>query len=125
MMDASRQAGRARERSRRAATAAGEVVRSASVRVAEPAHLCRVQASTRELCRSIGLSEGDVFSAVIAVTERVHSFFIEGARTGQVELALIRRKTGLGLEVRTKPADHGPAAGAGLAFLPVAGPRFG
>ena len=72
------------------------------VRVAEPPHLCRVQAATRELCRSNGLNEGDVFTAVIAATELAYRRFIERGRSGDLALAIVRRKNGLGLEVRAE-----------------------
>ena len=100
------------------------VVRRASVKIAEPPHLCRVQAATRELCRSAGLDEGDVFSAVIAVTELAHRFFIEGARSGGVELEIVRRKRGLSLDVREANADRESRVLASMKFPPPAGPSF-
>ena len=106
---------------RRTAKTAGDAVQSVIVRVAEPPHLCRVQAATRELCRSSGLDEGDVFSAVIAVTELAHRHFIEGARTGGVELSIIRRRNGRSLEVRTKNAGPDAPASACLNFPSVLG----
>ena len=111
---------RARPRGRaRSARNAGEILHSVSVRVAEAPHLCRVQAATRELCRAIGLDEGDVFSAVIAVTELAHRRFIEGARSGGVELAIVRRRKALRMDIRTKYAGRGAPFRASLDF-PVA-----
>ena len=106
---------RARRRPAKAADA-GEVVHSLSVRVAEAPHLCRVQAATRVLCRSVGLSEGDVFSAVIAVTELAHRHFIEGARTGGVDLSIVRRRSGKSLEIRARDSHAGAPASACLIF---------
>jgi hypothetical protein len=80
------------------------------VRVSEPTHLCRVQAATRDLCRSIGLKESDVFAAVIAVTELAHRHFIEGARPGDLGLAVVRRRGGSRLEVRTEDGPEGRVA---------------
>jgi hypothetical protein len=90
-----------------------------SVLVAEAPHLCRVQSATRALCRSAGLNEGDVFSAVIAVTELAHRHFIEGARSGGVELAIVRHRNGLSLDVRAKNAGSGAPACARLNFPPT------
>jgi hypothetical protein len=87
-----------------------------SVRVAEPPHLCRVQAATRALCRLNGLSEGDVFSAVIAATELAYGHLIAGGRAGDVELAIVGRKNALSLEVRAKRSGDGGSAAARLTF---------
>ncbi|MFI5348915.1 MAG: hypothetical protein ACHQ2Z_05180 [Elusimicrobiota bacterium] len=87
-----------------------------SVRVDEPPHLCRVQAATRELCRSIGLDEGNVFSAVIAVTELAHRRFIESARTGVLNLAMVRGRNGLSMEIRARCAGTGAPAIALMTF---------
>jgi hypothetical protein len=108
-------AGRRRARASRKAKGAGEVVRRASVPVVEAPHLCRVQAATRELCRSIGADEGDVFSAVIAVTELAHRLFIEGSRPGAVELAIVRRRNEVRLVAR--PGGTGDAGPAGVNLL--------
>ena len=101
--------------------ATSEVLHSVRVSVAEPPHLCRVQAATRELCRSIGLGEGDVFAAVIAVTELAHRLFIEGACSGAVELAVVRRRRDLSLEVRAENAGPSAAAPARLTFPSAVG----
>lgn len=122
MIGAGARANRMRARPRRTEKADGEVVRRVSVRVAEPPHLCRVQAATRELCRSIGLDEGDVFSAIIAVTELAHRLFIEGERAGGVTVAIVRRENGLGLEARAESADPGARARVSLSFRRGAGP---
>ena len=74
----------------------------ATVAVAMPGHLCRVQAATRELCRSVDLDESSVFQAVIAVSELAHRFFVEGAQCGDVELFAVRRKNGLSLGIRAQ-----------------------
>ena len=100
----------------RASKKAGQILHSVSVRVAEAPHLCRVQAATRVLCRSIGLDEGDVFSAVIAVTELAHRRFIESARSGGVELAIVRWKSGLSMEIRAKYSGAGAPEFARLNF---------
>lgn len=71
----------------------------AAIRVAEPAHLPRLQGATRELCRSVGWNESAVFQAVIAVTELAHRLFVERAQGGSIELSAVRRKGGLELEV--------------------------
>jgi hypothetical protein len=94
-----------------------------SVHVAEHSHLCRLQSATRELCRSIGLDEGEVFSAVIAVSELALRKFIEGSRPGAVELTVVRARTGLRLEVRAENAGSGAPAGASLTYPPQAGPH--
>jgi hypothetical protein len=123
LIGAGQQAGRTRARGGRAGKGAGAdvLVQRVSVRVAEPPHLCRLQAATRELCRSIGLDEGEVFSAVIAVSELAHRKFIEGSRPGAVELAVVRARTGIRLEVRAENAGSGAPAGASLTFPPAAG----
>ena len=71
----------------------------AAIDVAAPGHLCQVQATTRELCRSIDVDESSVFQAVIAVSELAHRLFIERARCGNVELSAVRGKDGLRLDV--------------------------
>jgi hypothetical protein len=110
---------RTRARLRRPAKAAEEgIVKRARVRVDEPPHLCRVQSATRELCRMAGLNEGDVFSAVIAVTELAHRHFIEGARSGGVDLAIVRRGNSLSLVVKAIDAASGAPASARLNFSP-------
>jgi hypothetical protein len=76
----------------------------ATIHVATAPHLCQVQAMTRELCRSIGLGEPVVFQAVIAVTELAHRLFIERSLSGDIELSAVRRKSGLGLEIRAEGA---------------------
>ena len=113
-----------RTRGRRTETGTPEVVRSVSVRVSEPPHLCRVQAATRELCRSVGLDEGDVFTAVIAVSELAHRLFIEGGRTGRVAVEIVRRRNALILEARAENAPPGAAARVALSFRGAAGTLF-
>ncbi|HXS99714.1 MAG TPA: hypothetical protein VN915_03500 [Elusimicrobiota bacterium] len=110
-----------RTRARRTEPGSAEIVRTAIVRVSEPAHLCRVQAATRELCRSVGLDEGDVFTAVIAVSELAHRLFIEGARAGRVELELVRRRSALLLEARAENAPPGAPSRIELSFRGAAG----
>lgn len=125
MIGAASPESRARARSGPGAKGSGGtvLVRRVSVRVCEPPHLCRLQAATRELCRAIGLDEGEVFGAVIAVTELAHRKFIEGSRPGGVELAIVRLRTGLRLEVRAENAGAGAPVGAHLTFPPLSGPR--
>ena len=82
----------------------GKCVADAAVSVAEPGHLCQVQATTRALCRSVDLDESSVFHAVIAVSELAHRLFIERARCGNIELAAIRRHRRLRLEICAKRA---------------------
>jgi hypothetical protein len=96
----------------------------AVVRVAEAANLCRLQAATREMGRSAGLSEARVFEAVIAVTELAHRLFIEASACGDVELAAVRFRGGMGLDVRAASALEGgprPSVSARLSFPPAAG----
>jgi hypothetical protein len=113
-----------RTRARRTEPGVPEIVRSASVRVAEPPHLCRVQAATRELCRSVGLDEGDVFTAVIAVSELAHRLFIEGGRAGLVHVEIVRRRNALLLEARAENALPGEPARVALSFRGAAGTLF-
>lgn len=110
-----------RARARRTEPGSAEIVRSTIVRVSEPPHLCRVQAATRELCRSVGLDEGDVFTAVIAVSELAHRLFIEGGRAGRIELELVRRRSALLLEARAQDAPPGAASRVALSFRAAAG----
>lgn len=110
-----------RTRARRTEPGSAEIVRTAIVRVSEPSHLCRVQAATRELCRSVGLDEGDVFTAVIAVSELAHRLFIEGARAGRIELELVRRRSALLLEARAENAPSGSPSRVALSFRGAAG----
>lgn len=79
-----------------------QVVGRATVHVADGAHLCLLQARTRELCRSNGLSEADVFQAAIAASELAHRRFIAGERAGDIDLSVVRRKKGLGVEIRAR-----------------------
>lgn len=69
----------------------------ATVTVAEPPHLCRVQSTTRALCRSIGFNESAVYQAMIAVTELAHRLFHERSRRVDIELSALRHKNGLEL----------------------------
>jgi hypothetical protein len=107
-------------RGRRTAADGGAVVRSLTVLVSEAPHLCRLQGATRQLCRALGLDEGEVFTAVIAVTEVAHRLFIEGGRAGGMSLAVVRGRRGLRLEVRAENAG-GPSA-VRLTFSPAAAP---
>jgi hypothetical protein len=96
---------------------------TASIRVATPLHLCRVQALTREFCRSLGLGEPAVFQAVIAATELAHRLFIEQSRAGRITLSAARRSDGIGLDVRAENAGGRGAAPARVCMtLPLAGP---
>lgn len=110
-----------RTRARRTEPGSAEIVRSTIVRVSEPPHLCRVQAATRELCRSVGLDEGDVFTAVIAVSELAHRLFIEGGRAGRIELELVRRRSALLLEARAENGAPGSPSRVALSFRGAAG----
>jgi hypothetical protein len=83
---------------------AAEEALSVSVAVDEPAHLGRVQTTTRGFCRSIGLDESAVFEAVIAVTELAHRRFVERSRRGLVELSAVRLGRRVGLEARADDA---------------------
>ena len=75
-------------------------VARARICVAEPAQLCGVQKTTRELCRSAGFSEGAVFQAVIAVTELAYRLHLESARRVELRLSALRRKNaGLGRRI--------------------------
>jgi hypothetical protein len=110
-----------RTRARRTEPGSAEIVRSTIVRVSEPPHLCRVQAATRELCRSVGLDEGDVFTAVIAVSELAHRLFIETGLAGRIEIELIRRRSALLLEARVENPPPGAASRVALSFRGAAG----
>lgn len=113
-MIAGASAARTRSRPRRAPEP--RVLSAVTVRVAEPPHLCRVQAAARELCRSIGLDESDVFEAVIEVSELAHRLFIERGLSGDVALSVVRAKGTLAVEVR--------AGTARLAYPRVRNPLF-
>lgn len=92
------------------------------IRVADGPHLCRLQAATREMGRAIGLSEARVFEAVIAVTELAHRLFIERRESGDVELAAVRLRDGVGLDVRAEagaPDGARPPVSARLTFAPA------
>lgn len=73
--------------------------------VAEASHLCGVQRTTRELCRSAGFDESAVFQAVIAVTEFAYRLFIERSRRVELKLCAVRGPRGL--ELRAEDADAG------------------
>jgi hypothetical protein len=93
------------------------------VRVTDAHQLCRLQAETREMGRSIGLSEASVFEAVIAVSELAHRLYSECPRGVDVELAAVRLKGGLGLDVRAECSDDDelrPPVSARLVFAPCA-----
>lgn len=89
-------------------------VARARVCVAEPAQLCGVQKTTRELCRSAGFSEGAVFQAVIAVTELAYRLHLESARRVELKLSALRRKNGL--ELRAENVDPGGLASVRVRF---------
>ena len=91
-------------RTPRSSKAADFPLARATIHVAEPPHLCRVQTITRELCRSVGLDESSVFQAVISVTELAHGVFIQREQCGVIQLSAVRRKNGLALEVRAENA---------------------
>jgi len=78
-----------------------------TIRVSQPVHLCRLQAATREFCRTVGLGEPHVFDAVIAVTELAHDRFIARGRRGRVELSAVRGPGGITLEFEAR--DDGAA----------------
>lgn len=73
------------------------LIAGATVCVAEPPDLCRVQRATRALCRSVGFDESDVYQAVIDVTERAYRLHLERARRVDIELSAHRRRDGLEL----------------------------
>jgi hypothetical protein len=81
---------------------------SAVIFVRDATHLCRVQSTTRELCRAIGQNESTVFQAVIAMTELAYHLFVESSHSGVLEVSAVKRKNGLGLEVR---AENGESRG--------------
>jgi hypothetical protein len=68
------------------------------------------------------VNEGDVFSAVIAVSELAHRLFIEGARAGDVELAIVRRGHVLRLEARAGRDGSAASSRVSLAFPPAPSP---
>lgn len=82
----------------------GSIAR-AWVCVAEPTHLCGVQKTTRELCRSAGFNESAVFQAVIAVTELAYRLYLERARRVELKLSALRHRNGL--ELRAENVDPG------------------
>lgn len=86
----------------------------ARVCVAEPAHLCGVQKTTRELCRSAGFNESSVFQAVIAVTELAYRLHLESARRVELKLCALRRKNRL--ELRAENVDPGGRASVRVRF---------
>ena len=69
----------------------GRAVAKAWVRVAEPAHLCGVQKTTRQLCRSAGFDESAVFQSVIAVTDLAYRLYLERARSVDLKLSALDR----------------------------------
>ncbi|MFI5361790.1 MAG: hypothetical protein ACHQ49_07450 [Elusimicrobiota bacterium] len=75
-----------------------------SVPVSGPSDLCRVQATTRELCRAMGMDEPTVFSTVIAVTELAHRLFVEPAREGRILLSAAGRGRRRRLLIEAVPA---------------------
>lgn len=81
-----------------------DVPMSVTIIVTDPAHLCRVQTTTRGFCRALGLDESAVFDAVIAVTELAHRQFIERQLSGSIELSAIRHTGAFGLEVKAEHA---------------------
>ena len=89
-------------------------VARARICVAEPAQLCGVQKTTRELCRSAGFSEGAVFQAVIAVTELAYRLHLESARRVELRLSALRRKNGL--ELRAENVGPGGRAPIRVSF---------
>ena len=96
-----------------------------TIRIPAAQHLTRLQAITREYCRSAGLDEPSVFRAVIEVTELAHRLFTEHAECGSVELSAVRRGKGLALEVlavNTQAGDR-PAVRMSLDFARSRTPR--
>jgi len=69
------------------------LTKTGKVRVAEPSHLCGVQAKTRELCRAAGFSEPAVFQAVIAVTEFAYALFLKSSSI-ELKLSAVKRRSG-------------------------------
>lgn len=98
----------------------------AVIPVSQPPHLCNVQATTRELCRSVGLSESAVFQAVISVTEFAHRLFTARDQAGIIELSAVRRRSGLELEVRAENAGAPgvPAIRVNMTLSLDAAPRY-
>lgn len=72
------------------------LTKTGKVRVAEPSHLCGVQAKTREVCRAAGFSESAVFQAVIAVTEFAYGLILKSPRV-ELKLSAVRRRGGVEL----------------------------
>ncbi len=83
----------------------------ASVRIAEAVHLCRLQSTTRQLCRTAGFDESAVHQAVIAATEFAHRAFVEPSLDGDLEMSVIRRRAGCWMELRARggSTETGPA----------------
>ena len=96
---------------------------SLMIHVAEAPHLCLVQAKTRELCRSAGLSESAVFQAGIAASELAHRLFIERSERGDVELSVARRGNGLVLEIRAENAGVEPLSPVRVSLTFPTSPR--
>lgn len=71
------------------------MARTRKVRVEAPPHLCRVQSATRELARSAGFSEADVFQAVIDATDAAYRLYLERARGVDLTLSVRRGRGGL------------------------------
>jgi hypothetical protein len=116
----------ANARAARSRKAAGLPSACATVRVAEPPHLCRVQSTTRDFCRSVGLDESAVFQAVISVTELAHRLFIERAQCGSIELHAVRRRGGLALDVLAEndAFPRLPSVRVRLTFTPARGTMY-
>lgn len=91
-----------------------------TVPVSQGGDLCSVQAAARRLGRSIRLSEGAVFEAVIALTELAHRLLVETPRSGEVELSVVRVGAGRGLEARVIFSDgsRAPTTAASLVIPP-------
>lgn len=84
-------------------------IATATVRVEAPPHLCRVQRTTRELCRSAGFSESAVFQSVIAVTDFAYRLHLERPRSVDIALSALRHRDGLELRAESAgPGDPSP-----------------
>lgn len=70
-----------------------------TIAVSEPLHLCAVQKAARTLCEAAGARDGQVFEAVIAVTELGNRCLVGVRKAGRMELGVVRSKGRLGLEV--------------------------
>jgi len=95
----------------------------AAVWVAEPLHICAIQKMTRSLCRSIGLDDTTTFLMIIAVSDFAEHMFIGPKRRGRMELAVVRRKDRLSVQVRADLSGYMRADGRRAGFVQMAAPK--